>query len=248
MNPISIQLYTLHENTAKDFAGTVAEVAQIGYQAVELAGTGNLKPDEATRALESAGLRVSGIHANWAQITEKFDAVLEDARRFKTTEIVLTGVVAEKLTSKKECLAIGEKLGALGAKFRAAGLRLSYHNHDHEFVMHEGRPALEWILEGCAPQDVSSELDLFWVLAAGHDPVRMVRRLGTRARLLHLKDGIGRKQTDLGQGKVDFPAILKLAKENELADWFIVEQEEFKVSRMESVRVAFNYLRSLGHA
>jgi sugar phosphate isomerase/epimerase len=248
MNPISLQLWTLNDNTAKDFAGTVQEVAKIGYKAVELAGTGNLQPAEAAQAVAAAGLQVSGMHTGWDQLTEKFDEVVENAARFKTVEIILSWMDKEHFSSRATCLAFGEKLGQLGAKFRAAGLKLSYHNHDQEFAVYEGRPALEWMLEACSPQDVSAQVDLFWVAAAGQDPLKAVTRLGTRARMLHLKDGIGKKQTDLGTGKVDFPAIFKLVEANDLAEWYIVEQEEFLVSRLESVRVAFAYLRSLGKA
>jgi sugar phosphate isomerase/epimerase len=248
MNPISLQLWTLNENTGKDFAGTVSEVAKIGYKAVELAGTGNLTPTEAAKAIANAGLQVSGLHIGWKSLSEKFDEVVEDARRFKTVEIILPGIDRENFASKKNCLALGEKLGPLGARFRAAGLKFSYHNHDQEFVLHEGRPALEWMLEACSPQDVSAQVDLFWVLAAGQDPVRAIKRLGTRARLLHLKDGVGRKQTDLGQGKVDFNTIFKLADENNLVDWYVVEQEEFQATRLDSVRAAFAYLQSVGKA
>jgi sugar phosphate isomerase/epimerase len=246
MKSLSLQLWTLKENTAKDFAGTVAEVAAIGYPAVELAGTGNLKPAEAAQAVEQAGLRVSGMHAGWNLLTEKFDEVVENARLFQTTEIILPHMPRENFISKESSLALGEKLGPLGVKFRSAGLRLSYHNHDQEFVMHDGRPALEWMLEACTPQDVGAQVDLFWVMAAGQDPVQAIIRLGARARLLHLKDGIDRKQTDLGRGKVDFPKIFQLAQANSLVDWYIVEQEQFNVSPMESVRAAFAYLRSLG--
>jgi len=246
MNPISLQLWTLNENTGKDFAGTVKEVAQIGYKAVELAGTGNLKSAEAAKALDDAGLRVSGLHVGWDWFTEKFDQLLEDAKRFKTNELILPGIDSKNYASKEACLAFGKELGAVGAKVRAAGMKLSYHNHDKEFAIFDGRPALEWMLEPSAPQDVAAQVDLFWVAAAGQDPLRALHRLGTRARSLHIKDGVGRKQTDLGKGKVDFPAIFKFVEANGLADWYIVEQEEFAGTRMDSVRAAYAYLKSLG--
>ena len=246
MNPISLQLWTLNENTGKDFAGTVAEVAKIGYKAVELAGTGNLTPKEAAQALDDVGLQVSGLHVGWDWFTQKYDELIENAKRFKTNELILPGIDPKKWDTKESCLAWGKELGAVGAKVRGAGMKLSYHNHDKEFILHDGRPALEWMLEASEPQDVAAQVDLFWVLAAAQDPLRAIHRLGTRARSLHLKDGIGRKQTDLGQGKVDFPAIFKFVEANHLAEWYIVEQEEFPGPRMESVRAAYTYLKSLG--
>jgi sugar phosphate isomerase/epimerase len=246
MNPISLQLWTLNENTGKDFAGTVKEVAQIGYQAVETAGFGNLKPAEAAKAIEDAGLKVSGMHMGMEWFTEKFDEMIGIAKLFKTTEMIIPGADPKNYASREACLAFGEKLGPLGAQARAAGLNLSWHNHDKEFAIFDGRPALEWMLEPCAPRDLASQVDLFWVAAAGQDPLRAVQRLGTRARSLHLKDGVDRKQTDLGQGEIDFPAIFKFVEANNLADWYVVEQEEFAGTRMDSVRAAYAYLKSLG--
>jgi sugar phosphate isomerase/epimerase len=246
MNPISLQLYTVHENTSKDFAGTVAEVAKIGYQAVELAGFGNLKPAEAAKAIENAGLKVSGMHMGMEWFTEKFDELVEMSKLFKTTEMIIPGADSKNYDSKDACLAFGEKLNGFGAKARGAGLHLSWHNHDKEFAIFHGRPALEWMLEAAEPRNLSSEVDLFWVAVAGCDPLKAVTRLGARARMLHLKDGVGRKSTDLGQGAVDFKSIFKLVEENNLTEWYVVEQEEFAVSRMESVRVAYEYLKSVG--
>jgi sugar phosphate isomerase/epimerase len=245
MNPISLQLWTLNENTRKDFAGTVKEVAQIGFQAVELAGFGNLQPAEAAQAIEDAGLKVSGMHMGMDWFTEKFDELQEIARLFKTTEMIIPGTDPKRYDSKANCTALGEQLNELGAKARAAGLNLSWHNHDKEYAIHDGRPGIEWMLAAAEPRHLATQVDLFWVAFSGQDPLRALKRLGTRARSLHLKDG-DRKQTDLGKGKIDFPAIFEFVEANGLADWYVVEQEEFPGTRLESVRAAYAYLKSLG--
>ena len=246
MNPISLQLWTLNENTGKDFAGTVKEVARIGYRAVELAGTGNLKPAEAARAIEDAGLKVSGMHLGEAYLTEKFDELLEWSRLFKTNEIIWPGTDAKRYASKAASLEFGELLNQLGAKVRAAGLKLSWHNHDKEYALFDGRTAMEWIFEAAEPRNLSAEVDLFWVAAAGQDPLQAVKRLGNRVRMLHVKDGIDRQQTDVGQGKVNFPAIFDYVEQNGITEWYVVEQEQFTGTRMDAVRAAYAYLKSLG--
>jgi len=248
MNPISLQLWTLNENTAKDFASTVKEVAKIGYQAVELAGTGNLKPAEAARAIEEAGLKVSGMHMGEAYLTEKFDELLEWSRLFKTDEIIWPGTDAKRYATKQASLEFGELLNQLGAKVRAAGLKLSWHNHDKEYAIFDGRPAMEWIFEAAEPRNLSAEVDLFWVAAAGQDPAQAVKRLGNRVRMLHVKDGVGRQQTDVGRGKVDFPAIFDYVEKNGITEWYVVEQEQFTGPRLDAVRVAYEYLKGLGKA
>jgi sugar phosphate isomerase/epimerase len=246
MNALSLQLWTLNENTAKDFAGTVKEVARIGYRAVELAGTGNLKPAEAARALQDAGLKVSSMHMGLEYFSEKFDELVEWTELFQTREVIAPGADPAHFASREACTAFGEKLAGFGAKARAAGLRLCWHNHDKEFAIHDGRSGLEWILEAASPRDLSSQLDLFWVAAAGQDPLRTVRRLGTRIRSVHLKDGVDRKQCDVGAGNINFREILAAFEEAGLDPWYVVEQEEFTSLRLEAVRTAYNHLKTLG--
>lgn len=248
MIPLSLQLWSVREDAERDFAGTVREVARLGFHGVELAGTGNLTPKEAARAIADAGLKVSGSHLSWDLLTNQFEEAIRHAELFRTKEVILPGVPKEHFATAQSCTALGEQLGILGAKFRAAGLRLSYHNHGQEFVLIEGRPALEWMLAPAAPRDLSVELDLYWVLHAGYDPLTALTRLGTRARLLHVKDGANGRQTELGRGAVDFPAIFAVAEKNALAEWYVVEQEEFNFPRLESLRLGIDYLRSIGRA
>jgi sugar phosphate isomerase/epimerase len=248
MIPLSLQLWTLNDITSKDFAGTVAEVAKLGFKGVELAGTGNLTPKEAAKVIKDLGLKVSGAHIGWDQLTGKFEEVVQHAELFGTKEVILPWMAAEHFASVETCTALGEQLGALGAKFRAAGLRLSYHNHGHEFALVDGRPALEWLIAPTSVRDVSVELDLYWVFFAGYDPLKAVTRFGARARLLHLKDGANGKQSELGRGGVNFPAIFELVEKNELTDWYVIEQEQFNFPRLESVRLSVEYLRGIGRA
>ena len=246
MNPLSLQLWTLNENTKADFAGTVKEVAAIGFKAVELAGTGNLKPAEAARALQDAGLRVSSMHAGMDRFTEKFDELIEEAELFQTGELIVSWADPKHYATKEAALEFGHELNELGSKVRRTGCRMSYHNHDKEFALIENRPALEWMLDAAAPGNVASQVDLFWVAVAGLDPLRAVQRLGTRVRSVHVKDGKGRKQTDIGQGSIDFPSIFAFLETTGIADWYVVEQEEFSGPRMDAVRAAYAYLKSLG--
>lgn len=248
MIPISLQLWSVRDDMKKDFAATAAEVAKIGYHGVEMAGTGNLTLKEAKQALTDVGLTVSGTHYGLDALTTKFDQTVEEAHLLQTREVIIPWAPTEHFASVESCLALGEKLAELGAGLRAAGLRLSYHNHAQEYALVDGRPALEWLLEASSPRDVSAEIDVYWALVGGVDPVRAITRLGARARLLHLKDGTQGKQTELGRGDVDFPAIFEVAEKNELTEWYVVEQEEYNFAPLESIRLCFDYLRSVNKA
>jgi sugar phosphate isomerase/epimerase len=246
MFPLSLQLWTLNQLTDKDFAGTVADVARLGFKAVELAGTGNLKPKEAAQALKDAGLKVSGAHIGFEMITDRFDELVGNCAMWDTREVIVPGIDRKNFATRESCLALGKKFGEAGAKPRAAGLRFSYHNHDAEFALIDGIPAMEWMLAGAPPHDVSGQVDLYWAYHAGYDPLKAVARLGARARLLHLKDGNKNGETGLGKGAVDFPAIFDFTEKYQLTDWYIIEQETFDKPRLDCLKESLDYLRSLG--
>lgn len=246
---IAIQLYTVRDYTSKDFAGTVKDLAKIGYKAVETAGFGNLDAAGAAQAIQEAGLKVSGMHVGWEMFTEKWDELQKTAKLLGTNYLICPGVDPKRYASKEACLKFGSELNEVGKKVRAAGYDFSYHNHDKEFAIYDGKPGLEWILDAAEPQNLSAQVDLFWVTVAGLDAFRAIRRLGTRVRSFHAKDGTGPgAETPIGKGAVDFPGIFKYARENGLADLFVVEQEAFTGSYLDACRSALEYLQGAAKA
>jgi sugar phosphate isomerase/epimerase len=245
MIPLSLQLWSVHQLVDKDFAGTVADVAKLGFKAVELAGTGNLNAKDAAKAIKDVGLKVSGAHIGFEWVTDRFDELVANCAMWDTREVIVPGIDRKNFATKESCLALGKKFGEAGAKLRAAGLRFSYHNHDAEFALIEGIPAMEWMLSGAAPHDLSGQIDLYWAYFAGYDPLKAVSRLGARARLLHLKDGTKSGGTSVGKGAVDFPAIIDFTEKYQLTDWYVVEQETSE-NHFESLKASLDYLRSIG--
>jgi sugar phosphate isomerase/epimerase len=246
---IAIQLYTVRDYTSKDFAGTVKDIAKVGYKAVETAGFGNLDAAGAAKAIKDAGLKVSGMHVGMEMFTEKWDELQSTAKLLDTTYLIIPGVDPKRYASKEACLKFGGELNEVGAKARAAGFSLSYHNHDKEFAIYDGKPGLEWILDAAEPRNLSAQVDLFWVTVAGQNALRTVKRLGTRIRSLHAKDGTGPgAETPIGKGAVDFPGIFKFCRENGLADLFVVEQEAFTGDYRDACRSALEYLQGAAKA
>jgi len=105
------------------------------------------------------------------------------------------------------------------------------------------------MLDAAEPQNLSGQVDLFWVTVAGQNALRTVKRLGTRIRSLHAKDGTGPgAETPIGKGAVDFPGIFKFCRENGLAELFVVEQEAFTGSYIDACRSALEYLQGASKA
>lgn len=239
--PLALQLYSVRTETKVDFARTVATVARIGYHGVELAGYGNLDAAGAKDALDKAGLRVAGMHVGISALRTDLNAVINDALKFGTKHVICPHWVPVQFTSPGACEKIGEQLAQIGATLRAFGLQLSFHNHAAEMTLLEGRTVLEWILGAAAPRDLGAELDVYWAHQGGQSPVQLLRGLGSRCELVHLKD-----EAELGRGPVDFGSVFAAIDSIGAAEWLVVEQEKGELPPLESARLNFSQLQHWG--
>jgi sugar phosphate isomerase/epimerase len=128
------------------------------------------------------------------------------------------------------------------------GLALGYHNHWWEFEPLQGRSGFDLLLERADPA-LFFEVDAYWVQAAGEDPAALLKRLGDRARLLHVKDGPATRDAPMvavGQGTLDIPAIIAAATG---AQALIVELDRCATDMLRAVDESFRYLKGegLGH-
>ena len=241
--PLALQLWSVRDDMRRDFAGTVAAVARMGYAGVELAGFGNLDVKGVQAALDEAGLRVAGMHVGWAALHSDLNTVINDALLLGARDVVCPFWPPAQYVSAASCERIGEQLGAVGAVLRSAGLRLSFHNHASELKVFDGRAGFDWILGAAAPRDLSAEPDVYWLHVGGRPPAAFLREYGARCRLIHLKD-----EKELGLGPVDLAGVLAAIDDIGAAEWLIVEQENYNHAPLDSVRLCHEYLEGLGRA
>lgn len=227
----------------QDFARTVAEVGRIGYAGVELAGYGNLDVRGVREALGAAGLVVSGMHVGRQALLENLAGVIADAKLLSARDVICPSWPKEEFVDRAACERIGEQLDHLGAMLRGSGLRFSFHNHAAEMAVIEGRTVFDWMLGAAAPRNLQAEPDVYWVHVGGQQPAQFLRAHGARCPLVHLKD-----ETELGLGPVDFPAVFAATESVGAVEWYVVEQEKYSRSPLESVRACFDQLRAWGKA
>ncbi|HIJ65570.1 MAG TPA: sugar phosphate isomerase/epimerase [Candidatus Hydrogenedentes bacterium] len=252
-NPkIAIILYTVREPAAEDLVGTLKRVRAIGFEYVQWSGMPALPADQIRRALDKADLEAIACHCAVEPFEENFD---EEATFWKTVGVahVAPGGMMNDCREPLDAWVRGaRRLDALGAKLRAAGLQLSYHNHDFELGAFEDdpRPKLDILYEETAPENLCAELDLAWVYAGGADPVAYVRKYAQRCPLIHVKDlraerKEGRVQfAELGRGVLDWPAIFDAARESGV-EWCIYEQDQdFSTGDpLDSAQVSYAFLK-----
>lgn len=240
---VGLQLYSLRDEMAKDFVGTVEKVAKMGYKGVEFAGYGGLKPAEMAKLLKDNGLTAYGSHIGELPKTDaQLDAEIEMALGAGYKYLVCPW---QTMATHDDALRFAEVMNETAAKLRPHGLKLGYHNHAHEFVVDGGEILMETILKNTEP-DVFAEFDVFWVAYAGYDPLRFIKKYAGRQPLMHLKElGPDRKaNVECGTGIIDFEAIIKLGKEIG-TEHFIVEQEEYTLDPVDSCKVSLDNLLAL---
>jgi sugar phosphate isomerase/epimerase len=212
--PIGLQLYTVGDDMRKDFAGTLAAVAKIGYKAVEPAGLLDHSPAEWRQQLDRAQLKCPSIHvppgAQKSGLSlADVDALAEAANTLGIGTIVCPAFNFPDRFSRQpqsgegfaqtmarlaaamtpdDWKANADFLNQKGAALKKHGLRFAYHNHNVEFTPIAGTTAFALLVNGTDPNLVSFEMDAGWVAAAGVDPASVLSQYPHRFTAMHVKD------------------------------------------------------------
>lgn len=188
---IGLALYSIRELLQKDYLGSLEKVAAIGYDCVELV---NFPPQmgasfsatnkEIKNKIQELGLRPISSHVSLTPDADPNDIVSEVAET--GSEAVVLPFA--NMNSMEEIKQVADLSNLLGEKCKERGMRFFYHNHFQEFVKVDGKYALDIFLEMTDPELVNIELDTFWVLRAGLEPIETIKKLGSRCKILHQKD------------------------------------------------------------
>jgi len=246
--PIGLQRYTLRKALAEDFEGVVKQVADIGYVGFQSSIESFGPQSQEAQFFRSLGLRSPAPHIK-LPIAEDLKPALDNAAAADAQYVVVSMLPAAEFQSIAKIQQAAEWLNEADMLVRQHGLTLAYHNHWWEFEsVIEGRTAHAILRDYLSPT-VMFELDVYWAQVGGSDPLQVLKELGTRAPLLHIKDGPavkGQPMTAVGTGNVDIPGIIKASEG--IAQWQIVELDECATDMLEAVRDSYTYLIGKGFA
>lgn len=249
---IGLQLYSLRAQFAQDVPGTLDRVRGFGITHVELAGTYGMAPEKFRELLESKGLKAVASHFPYERFRDDPEGVARDAKALGieyagVAWIPRPGAFDEKVA--REAVAVFNRAGEALAKH---DLKFFYHPHGYEFVPHGDGTLFDLMMAETKPEYVRYEMDTFWVVHPGQDPVKLFERYGSRFELMHLKDmkkgtptGLLTGSSDvsnnvvLGTGVMDWPAILRAA-EKAGVKWYFIEDESPTV--LEQIPQTMRYL------
>jgi sugar phosphate isomerase/epimerase len=249
MTKIALQLYSVRELAAKDLLGTIRRIADFGYEAVQFAGFFGTPAEQLKAVLDEKKLSVAGAHVPIEQLMKQ---PLEDIITYNKTignDLIICPYLPEHMRkTKADVDQVVQCFNDFGKAFAAAGMTFAYHNHDFEFHPFEGSTVFDMIFENTDPELVKIELDCYWAVVSGKDPKTIIEKYRNRILSLHIKDG---KEVDgkfvntvIGEGIIDYEGIVEVAKKYAL-NWLTVEQEQFSLDIMESIRLNVDRLKAI---
>lgn len=251
LSQVAIQLYTLRDvcKTAEDFAATMKKVREIGYTAVQISGVGPIPEADLVAMCKAEGLTICATHEPAQKILDETDAVIARLQALGTKLTAYPFPAGIDFDNPEHVDTLIKKLDAAGAKFRAAGLKLGYHNHANEFYRPAGgKTFLECVYDETSPENIVAELDTFWVQRGGGDVVEWVKRVKGRTPFIHLKDYMVNAKgephfCEVGSGTLDFKRIVAEADAGG-CEWFIVEQDSCPGDPFVSIKKSFDYIKA----
>jgi sugar phosphate isomerase/epimerase len=239
---IGLMLYTVREDSARDFEGTLRAVAGLGYEGVELFDLHGHDAATVRGWLDELRLVACGRHASLDAIETRLPALAAECATLGTDRLVLSWI--EPPSSSDAAREMATRLGAIARECATLGLRFGFHNHDGEVRPLDGGSS--FVEELLARDDVFLELDLGWAWTAGVDPVALLRRARGRCPLVHVKDFArreGREFRPVGEGAIDYGRILPAAVEAGV-EWLLIEQDDTDGPALEAVERSLAAVRA----
>jgi sugar phosphate isomerase/epimerase len=169
-----------------------------------------------------------------------------DAKAIGHQWVTVPWIPEERRKTMDDWKRIVELLNQLAPQAKAAGLRLAYHNHDFELKRFDGQRPLDYMLDHTDPSLVDFEMDLYWVVFGGGDPLDFFNRHPKRFPLVHVKDSAGppdNKMVDVGRGKIDFRTIFAASDKAGIKHYFV--EHDQPANPVATIRNSYNYLHAL---
>ncbi|MBL9217869.1 MAG: sugar phosphate isomerase/epimerase [Opitutaceae bacterium] len=255
---LGLQLWSLRDTTKVSTTKALDLAAGFGFTEVETAGTGNLSTADFARELAARKLRAVAVHASYEALTKDIAQVIADAKTLGAKYVIVPWLPFDQAQgfTAQDAQRVAADFNAWGASCQAAGLKFGFHPHGFEFkAAADGVTPFDIIARETNPDLVVFEMDVFWVVLPGQDPVALLKKYSGRWHLMHVKDlrkgavlGIhtgGAPPTDkviVGDGQVDWPAVFAAAEKAGVKHYFI---EDEGVQPLREIPLSVKYIKGL---
>ncbi len=257
-HPIGLQIYTVRNDYARDPLGTLRQVERIGYREVELIDVDKIPAPRLRQYLAQTHLHAVGGHFGYGETAAHWQKIADLARRVGLQYVVCPFANASTESGWKK---IADNFNQAGRICHRAGLQFAYHNHLQEFrpVGHSTGYAL--LAGNTDPSLVQLEMDVFWLVYAGQDPITYFHRYAGRYTLLHIKDmkkKLGYRWnprqfpprghdpfTEVGRGRIDWRRIFAHTQLAGTKHIFVEQDEPGHLPEMQAAAISYRYLKHL---
>lgn len=244
VDDIGIQLYSLRNELAEDFEGTLEQLAEIGFTEMEFAGYYGKSASEIREILDGFGLSSPAAHIQLSALREDLEREIEIAATIGQRYIVVPIVPADE-RSLDDYQRHAEFLNLAGEKTREAGITMAYHNHDFEFdTQEEGRIGYDVLTNQTDPELVVFEMDLYWAEVAGYNATFYFLKHPGRFPMIHVKDRhYSGNMVDVGQGYIDFADLFSYGSKGGFRHYFV--EHDNPSDGINSMAYSYNTVRDL---
>jgi sugar phosphate isomerase/epimerase len=234
---MGLEIYSLRREAEKDLTATLALIRKLGFKEVEGGNLFGRSATEFRKLLDGNGLKLTSMMAAYDRLSADVSAVADDAHTLGAEYVVCSTVPHKKKLTDEDCERAIENLNRFGESLAKSELRCCYHIHGIEFGKKPDGTLFDALARGTNPKFVNFEMDIFWVVYAYQDPVKLLHQYPGRFPLMHVKDirkgtVLGGSPGDvleeasvpLGTGLVDIPAALRAARETGVRHYYIEDE------------------------
>jgi sugar phosphate isomerase/epimerase len=245
--PIGLQLYSVRNDCEKDLPGTLKAVAGMGYQGVEFAGYYGRKPEELRKLLDDNKLRCCGTHIGLDTLLgDQLKKAVEFNRTIGNRYLIVSYMGEDRLGTIEKAKETAKLFTELAAKVKGERMRVGYHAHGGDFKKIDGKTRWEAFFDNAGPE-VVMQMDLGNCMEGGGDPIAMLKKYPGRSATIHLKEHGGKPGAVIGEGVVKWQQdVFPICESTGGTNWYIVEQESYAGSPLDSVKRCLENLRRMG--
>ncbi len=235
--PIGLQLYTLRADFTRNVPVTLDKVRDYGVKEVELAGTYNLSPEKFKEMLDARGLKPISGHFGYDRYQTDIEGIAKEAKTLGLQYVGCAWIPHKDDFDEAECRDAIKNFNKAGEALAKHGLKFFYHTHGYEFSKYGETDLFDLLMSETNPKFVNFQMDVFWIVYPGKDPVALLKKYGSRWSLMHVKDmkkslktGVMTGSADVsndvvvGTGQMNWPAILNQAKKSGVKHYFIEDE------------------------
>ncbi len=254
---VGLQLYSLRDELPKDVKGTIAKVAKAGFKEVETYGFSikdqfwGLTPKEFKALLDANGLKAPSGHYGLGTYladgnTTELKAAIAAAKVLGSEYVTIPWLDGSIRKNAEDYKKIAARINEAGKLTKAAGIRLAYHNHNFEFEKQGDTTGYEILLKGTDKKLVDFELDLYWVVRSGNDPIKLFKENPGRFTMWHVKDmdkANPALNAEVGTGSINFKPIFAQAKLSGMKHFFVEHETNYKPNPLGSVTASCAFIK-----